>query len=490
MKHVRRLTRLWPMGVGLVLGATVASGANPPTAAELARQLNQAFIDVAEKVSPAVVVVRVAHKPEYTELNPDNNPFYDMVPELRREWEEQYKKYHRRPARREPVFDGEGSGVIIREDGYILTNSHLVEGADRIIIRLQNGKEYDKVEVKGVDSHSDIAVLKIDAKGLTAARMGDSSRTRVGEFAIAIGAPYELDYSVTVGHVSAKGRRIFSDRVMIDQDFIQTDASINPGNSGGPLVNIDGEIIGINTLIRGMNRGIGFAVPINLAKEVGEKLIDSGKFTRAWLGIGIADLSNVGENARLVSRAKEGVLVTSILPGGPSSRSELEPADVIVAVDGTPTPTSAQLKSEIRRKPVGESVTLNVLRGEKQLKLKISPGEMPNDTAEVAQVEKPEKKADVKSFGLKVQTLTRELAKQFGTDATTGVIVTEVEANSVAERHGIKPGEIITQVNRKKVTTSQQFDQALKSADLKQGVVVNLSGDTGRRFEILEDSGD
>lgn len=490
MKCVRRWTRLLPLEAGLLLGATIASGANLPTGAELARQLNQAFVEVAEKVSPAVVVIRVAHKPEYTELNPENNPFYDMVPELRREWEEQYKKYHRRSTRREPVFDGEGSGVIIREDGYILTNSHVVEGADKINIRLQNGKEYDKVEIKGVDSHSDVAILKIDAKELTAAKMGDSSRTRVGEFAIAIGAPYELDYSVTVGHVSAKGRRIFSDRVMIDQDFLQTDASINPGNSGGPLVNIEGEIIGINTLIRGMNRGIGFAVPINLAKEVGEKLIDSGKYTRVWLGIGIADLSSAGENARLVSGLKEGVLVTSILPGGPSAHSELEAADVIVAVDGTPTPTTAHLKGEIRHKQVGGSVTLNVVRGEKQLKLKVSPGEMPDDTAEVAQVEKLRKKAETKSFGLTVQTLTRELAKQFGTDSSSGVIVTEVEANSVAERKGIKPGEIITHVNRKKVTTSQQFDQALKSADLKQGVVVNLAGESGRRFEILEDSGD
>ena len=170
-----------------------------------------------------------------------------------------------------------------------MTNRHVIEGADKVKIVFKDGREFDG-EVLGVDRESDIGVVKIDATGLTPAKLGDSSKTKAGEFAIAIGSPFELNYSVTVGHVSAKGRRVFSDQFMFDQDFIQTDASINPGNSGGPLVNIYGEVIGINTLIRGMNTGIGFAVPVNLAKRVADMLIKDGKVTRAWLGVSITTL--------------------------------------------------------------------------------------------------------------------------------------------------------------------------------------------------------
>src|SRR5204863_1495910 len=170
---------------------------------------------------------------------------------------------------------------------FILTNRHVVDEAEKIKVRFKDSFDEFDAEVRGVDAQADLAVLKINPKGkkLTVAKLGDSDKARVGEFAIAIGAPFELDYSVTFGHVSAKGRRVFSDQVMMDQDFIQTDASINPGNSGGPLVNIEGEVVGINTLIRGMNRGIGFAIPINLAREVSDQLIKDGKFSRTWLGI-------------------------------------------------------------------------------------------------------------------------------------------------------------------------------------------------------------
>jgi len=490
MNIAKSLAGALPFCVALAFGIPLVSAKEPVSGADLARQLNQAFIDVAERVSPCVVVIRVAHRPDAPEINQENNPFFDMVPELRKEWEDKLKKYHRRSTKSAPVFDGEGSGVVIREDGYILTNSHVVEGAEKIVVRLQDGKEYDTVEVKGVDPQSDVAVLKINARGLPSAKLGDSSRTRVGEFAIAIGAPYQLDYSVTVGHVSAKGRRVFSDQVMIDQDFLQTDASINPGNSGGPLVNIDGEVIGINTLIRGMNRGIGFAVPINLAREVGEKLIQDGKFTRAWLGIGIDNLAAYKAYQRLAPGVKEGVVVVRVVPDGPAAGSELQPADVITAVDGKPTTTVSQLKNEIRLKPIGQPVTLNVVRGEKQMKLKVSPAELPEDNAEVAQVQKAKVEDTSREVGLKVQTLTRDLAKQFKTSLKTGVIVTEVESESAAERSGIKPGDIITDVDRKKVTTAQEFKDALKTVDLKEGAIINLTGEAGRGFVLLKDSGD
>ena len=459
-------------------------------AMDLARQLNQAFIEVADKVSPAVVVIKLAHKADYRDLDDGSNPFFDMVPELRKRFEEQFKKRQQRQSRREPVYDAQGSGIVIREDGYILTNSHVVEGADKIMVKLNDGTEYEGAEIKGVDSQSDVAIIKINAKNLTVAKLGDSSKTRVGEFAIAIGAPFELDYSVTFGHVSAKGRRVFSDLVMMDQDFIQTDASINPGNSGGPLVNIEGEVVGINTLIRGMNRGIGFAIPINLAREVSDQLIKDGKFSRTWLGINIESLSESKEYRNLVSTVKNGVVVRSVVRDGPVANSDLQPADIITAVDGKEVATTQDLKSEIRTKPAGKQVTLDVVRDDKRIKVKVKPGEKLEENSQDLQAHKSKDTAEQGLIGLTVQTLTRERAKQFEVELTEGVIVTEVESGSIAEQKRIKPGDIITEVNRKRVTTPREFKDALKAADLKQGVRIKLIGEDGRRFEVLKDSGD
>jgi len=490
------MNRIQPHTGWLVLIATLTLAPLPLAAKEgsaaidLARQLNQAFIEVADKVSPAVVVIKLAHKPDYRDLDDGSNPFFDMVPELRKRFEEQFKRRQQRQSRREPVYDSQGSGIVIREDGYILTNSHVVEGADRIMVKLKDGTEYEGAEIKGVDSQSDVAILKINAKNLAVAKLGDSSKTRVGEFAIAIGAPFELDYSVTFGHVSAKGRRVFSDQVMMDQDFIQTDASINPGNSGGPLVNIDGEVVGINTLIRGMNRGIGFAIPINLAREVSDQLIKDGKFSRTWLGIGIESLSESKEYRNLVSSVKHGVVVRSIVRDGPVANSDLQPADIITAVDGKEVATAQDLKGEIRTKSAGKPVTLDVVRDDKRIKVKVKPGEMLEENSQDLLAQKSKDTAEPALIGLKVQTLTREVAKQFEVEQTEGVIVTEVESGSIAEQKGIKKGEIITEVDRKRVKTAREFKEALRAADLKQGVRIILIGDDGRRFESLKDSGD
>src|SRR5947207_229898 len=277
-------------------------------AMDLARQLNQAFIEVADQASPAVVVIRVAHKPDYSEPGDDDNPLFDLVPELRKRYEDQLKKRRQLRRNAEPVYDSQGSGIILREDGYILTNSHVVDGAEKIMVRLKDGTEYEGREIKG-DSQPDVAVIRINAKNLSVAKLGDSDKTRVGEFAIAIGAPFQLDYSVTFGHVSAKGRSHILDSISMDQDFIQTDANINPGNSGGPLVNISGEVMGINTLIHGLHTGIGFAIPANLAREVSDKLISDGKYVRSYLGIEIETLRDDIAYRDLVTGVKEGVVV-------------------------------------------------------------------------------------------------------------------------------------------------------------------------------------
>ena len=412
------------LSAGLLGGALAnspARAAEPSEALKLAQQLNQAFVEVAESVSKSVVIVRVAHKPQADDLR--NSPFFDQLPEEYRKFFERQQEERgerdeqpRRPRSREPVFNGQGSGLVYREDGIILTNSHVVENADKVQIVFKGGREYDG-EVLGVDRQSDIAVVKIAATGLNAAKMGDSSKTRVGEFAIAVGSPYDLDYSVTVGHVSAKGRRVFTDRIMFDQDFIQTDASINPGNSGGPLVNIYGEVIGINTLIRGMNTGIGFAVPVNLAKRVADMLVEDGKVTRAWLGVSITTLREDADYRDLAVGVEDGVVVRQFVPGGPAENSDLELADVITAVDGNSVKSAEELKRELRLKKAGVSVTLGLMRNGEAREIEVETGAFPEDITTVSRVRTPERKpeaeAKVKLLGMTVSDITPDLAKRF-----------------------------------------------------------------------------
>jgi len=486
--------------LGGIVASSPARAAEPSEALKLAQQLNQAFVEVAESVSKSVVVVRVANKARARGGvgNPfDNSPFFDQLPEEYRKFferqQEQQREEPQTPPRRSrprgPVFDGQGSGLVYREDGVILTNRHVVENAEKVQIVFRGGKEYDG-EVLGVDRESDIAVVKIDATGLTAAKMGDSDKTKVGEFAIAVGSPYELDYSVTVGHVSAKGRRVFSDQMMFDQDFIQTDASINPGNSGGPLVNIYGEVIGINTLIRGMNTGIGFAVPVNLAKRVADMLIEDGKVTRAWLGVSITTLREDADYRDLAVGVEDGVVVRQFVPGGPAENSELELADVITEVDGNSVKSADELKRELRLKKAGDSVTLGLMRNGKAREIEVETGAFPEEFTAVSRMRRSERKpeADTKAklLGMTVQNINADLAKRFEVEVEKGVIVTAIENDSVAAEKGISPGDIVTRINSAPVDSVASFKAALEGEDLKKGVIVHLTSEGSQRFEVLK----
>ena len=490
------------LSAGLLGGAlanSLARAAEPSEALKLAQQLNQAFVEVTESVSKSVVIVRVANKPQAAGVfgNPlRNSPFFDQLPEEYRKFFERQQEERedrdeqpRRPRSREPVFNGQGSGLVYREDGIILTNSHVVENADKVQIVFQGGKEYDG-EVLGVDRQSDIAVVKIDATGLSAAKMGDSENTRVGEFAIAVGSPYELDYSVTVGHVSAKGRRVVADQFMFDQDFIQTDASINPGNSGGPLVNIYGEVIGINTLIRGVNTGIGFAVPVNLAKRVAEMLVEDGKVTRAWLGVSITTLREDADYRDLAVGVEDGVVVRQFVPGGPAESSDLELADVITAVDGNSVKSAEDLKRELRLKKAGVSVTLGLMRNGEAREIEVETGAFPEDITTVSRLRRPERKpeaeAKAKLLGMTVRDITPDLAKRFEVKDDEGVIVTEIENDSAAAEKTISLGDIVTRINSVPVDSVKSFKAALEGEDLKKGVIVHLNSKGSQRFEVLK----
>jgi serine protease Do len=473
--------------VGLI--ASAPQGISSPNL-DLARQLNQAFVEVAEKVSPAVVVITVTQKTS-TSVTLEG---LDEVPEgFPREF---WRQFHQEMPENSI---GQGSGVIIRENGYILTNRHVVEDAETIEVRLRDGRRF-KAVVRGVDPQSDVAVIKIDARGLPVARLADSAKTRVGEFAIAIGAPFQLDYSVTFGHVSAKSRAnvvpAFLSGGLMDQDFIQTDANINPGNSGGPLVNIDGEVIGINTLIRGLRTGIGFAIPSSLANEVSEQLIAKGKFIRPWLGVAILGLKEDAEPRERIKGVDDGVVIQKILPDGPAAKSELRRNDIIATVDGRRVTTTQELRNEIRGKKIGEPVTLDVYRPQaagdpRRLTVKVSPAEYVEKPVEIVvkKSDPPPKDAPAPTvdLGLTVKPLTADLAEKFSVVATEGVMVATVEKTGPADSQGIKPGDVITAVNHQPITRVREFRNALRDLDLKKGVLLNLVSGNTARFEILKD---
>jgi serine protease Do len=479
-------------GYGLVLAAWPAVAHVASANLELARQLNQAFIEVAEKVSPAVVVITVVQKAAAASPDDDPNGLFDSLP--REFWRYFHKQFEQRFPER---VSGEGSGVIIRADGYILTNGHVVEDAQSIQVRLRDGRSFT-AKLRGLDPHSDLAVIKIEAAGLPIAMLADSTKTHVGEFAIAIGTPFDLDYTVTFGHVSAKGRSNVlqgSGAAAMDQDFIQTDALINPGNSGGPLVNIDGEVIGINTMIRGMHSGIGFAVPSSLAKEVSDQLIAEGKFTRSWLGIGIRAVRDNSVAGEPVKGVEDGVIVEQIVAGGPASRSDLEQGDIITAVEGRQVATTQQLRGEIRGKKSGQPVTLDVYRSDltghgKMIKVQVEPAEWVEPTATLASARRSPAESTAAGLGVTVHPLTREMAKQFRVELTQGVIVVSVDKGTPAARKGIKAGDVITSVNQQAVTSPQQFRDALKGADLKKGVAFKLVSGSAARVEVLKEGGE
>ena len=487
------------IGAGVVLPSHLATAAESANMS-LARQLNNAFIEVADKVSPSVVVIRVAHKNRVAALLEEEGQHWEFIPrEFRKQLEEYFKKQQEQEKEEpdgEPRYDGQGSGVVIRKEGYILTNRHVVDGADKIQVRFKDDSDWYDAELRGSDLQSDVAVIKIDPKGrdLQAVKLGDSDKVKVGEFAIAIGAPFNLDYSVTFGHVSAKGRTHVvpgEPGAAMDQDYLQTDASINPGNSGGPLVNIDSEMIGINTMIRGLQTGIGFAIPINLARDIADALITEGKYVRAWIGVAVQPVRENPEFRQMQSAATNGLIVSRIPPDGPAAKSELKPGDVIMAVDGLAVSSAQQLRNAVRAKKVGHTFTLDVARGMKNIKVKLKTEAWPDQEAtEVASKATPEDRESTKMLGLTVKALTSELADQFGVEKMDGVIVTEVQQGSAAFRKGIRVGDIITEVDHKPVTTAKEFREAVKAADTKKGVMLNFTTRGTSKYEILKGSGD
>jgi len=371
---------------------------------------------------------------------------------------------------------GLGKAVIVTSDGYLLTNNHVVEDADEVKVNLSDDRSFTATVV-GVDDKSDLAVLKIDAANLVPVRLGDSDAMEVGEWVLAVGSPFGLAQTVTAGIVSAKGRANMG--ITDYEDFLQTDAAINPGNSGGPLVNLRGEVVGINTAIAsrtGGYMGVGFAIPSNMARGVMDSIIESGSVERGFLGAGIQDL-NEDLAASFGYNGTDGVLIGDVVPDSPASKAGLQPGDIVVEFNRKPAHKAPQLRNAVAATKPGTRVPMTVVRNGKSIRLDVEVGRLEGQ----ASVWKGrEASADL---GMTVQTLTADVARQIGADERDqGVVVTAVEPGSIAARVGMQPGDVILAVGNRQVKNVTDFREAIQNLDVNQGIRMQVMRDGGSRY--------
>ncbi|RUM91938.1 MAG: serine protease [Thermodesulfatator sp.] len=456
----------------LLPGQVSARTAQEDANIELLSKTSQAIAEIVKEAMPAVVFVQVE---KTVEQGPSpfggqdpfgmfNDPFFQRFfgPHLR----QRPRKFKQR---------GQGSGFIISRDGYILTNNHVVGDADTIRVKLADGRKF-KAKVIGKDPQSDVAVIKINATGLPTLPLGNSDSIQVGEWVIAIGNPFGLTQTVTVGVISAKGRSRLG--ITDYEDYIQTDAAINPGNSGGPLINIHGEAIGINSAIfsrSGGYMGIGFAIPINMAKAVKNQLIKNGKVVRGWLGVVIQEIDEDLAKSFGLKKA-EGVLISEVAENSPAKKAGLKSGDIILKMDGHNVVDIGELRNKIALTPPGSKVTFDILREGKHKTVTVTIEEKPGGVSVAMS-----KHEILKELGLVVQELTPDLAQQFGYHEGQGVLVAEVEPGSLAASVGIQPGQLIEEVNRKKVSTVKEFLKALEKSNKTKRVLFKVrDGDMSR----------
>ena len=373
-----------------------------------------------------------------------------------------------------------GSGFIIDKEGYILTNNHVVDKASVIKVKLSDGKEYE-ARVVGKDAKTDVALIKIDAKNsLPVALLGDSDKLEVGDWVIAVGNPYGLDHTVTAGIVSAKGRVIGQGPY---DDFIQTDASINPGNSGGPLFDLRGQVVGINTAIISGGQGIGFALPINMAKALLPQLKEKGKVVRGWLGVVIQRVTpELAKNFGL--KGAEGALVSDVMEDSPAARADIRRGDVIVFFDNKAIKEMDQLPRMVAAVEVGKKVKVGLIRDSKPLEVVVTIAEGRDEPADKAESTEPEVE---KNFGLVVQNITPEIAQHLNLRDRKGVIVTDVREGSLAEDADVKAGDVIKEINRKPVASVGDFRDALKNVRPKEGIVMLVKRGNMTFFAVLRE---
>jgi len=377
---------------------------------------------------------------------------------------------------------GMGSGFIISSDGFVLTNNHVVEGADEVIVRLHDRREL-RAKVVGTDPRSDVALLKVEANGLPAVVVGNSDDLEVGEWVLAIGSPFGFDFSVTAGIVSATGRALPNESYV---PFIQTDVAINPGNSGGPLFNLKGEVIGINSQIysrTGSFMGLSFAIPIELAMDVTAQLKTAGRVSRGWLGVHIQEVTlDLAESFGM--QTAHGAVVRSILPDSPAARSSLQVGDVITHLDGRKVDRSSSLPPLVGRVPVNTDATLRVVREGKQIEVLVNIGELPGQE-ELAQAVSPQRGPVPNALQLNVEALDDATREQLGIDQG-GVIVSRVIADGAADLAGVEPGDVLLMVDNKPVDSPREFSSVVRSLNDAKSVAVLVQRESGPVFLALQ----
>jgi len=489
-------------GLGLYTLGPLASAQQQPQAANSkqgpvdreqlrpAFALSEAFRQVARSIGPSVVNIRNTQKlnvpamnqEQDDDQNPSQNPgqmdpndlfrrFFGDVPDggLR-----QFRfGAPSTPMPRERI--GEGTGVIAREDGYILTNNHVVEGATELRVKLDDDREYD-ANVIGTDPDTDLAVVKIDASGLIPVKLGDSDAMQVGDWVLAMGSPFGLQHTVTAGIVSAKGRANMG--ITTFEDFIQTDAAINPGNSGGPLTNLYGEVIGINTAIStrtGSYNGVGFAIPSNMAKNVLKSIIDKGKVQRGWLGVKLQPLTEDLANS-FNYNGTHGALIDKVYPDTPASKAGLQDGDIVVRVDGKAVNSVTDLLNTVANTAPGDKIQLEVFREGKTRDFTVTLGDR-SAAPQVARASEGTEQGrngtlrkQSNNLGITVQPLTSDLSRQLGATDVSGVVVTRIDPNAPAAQAGVQMGDIISKIGNNEVRNSDDFNNALQNLDLSRGV--------------------
>ncbi len=439
--------------------------------------LEQAFIRVAETVKPAVVNIRTIQK-----VAVQSSPFEEFFkdPFFRRFFGDIFPSEPR-----EYLRQALGSGVIVSPNGYILTNNHVVKDATEVKIKLLDGREFTAT-IKGRDEKTDLALAKIDAENLPYAVFGDSSQIKVGQWVIAIGNPFGLEGTVTVGVVSATGRHLGLTPI---ESFIQTDASINQGNSGGPLVNLKGEVIGINTAIVASGQGIGFAIPSNLAQSVFEQIRTTGRVVRGYLGVSIQPIDpEMAQELGLGKRS--GVLITNVYPKTPAEKAGLKAGDVIISVNNSSIRSPEELQTDIGARRPGEVVNLGVFRNGKELPpIKVKLGEQPAQLGLAAPPVSPESVVDEKEWrGIKVADLTPDLAKELGISGATGVLVTSVSPDSPAFGK-ISPRSVILEIDRRPINNLSEFLEVVKTISDKRSVLVRFYFQGVYGYQIIPKKG-
>lgn len=415
------------------------------------------FVELAKKLKPSVVNISTAKTiAPQKKLRRQPNPFGGHDP-----FEDFFERFFEDMPQRSYTQRSLGSGFIISDDGYILTNFHVVSGADEIKVKLSDKREL-KAELKGSDEKLDLALLKIEGNDhFVIATLGDSDSLEIGEWVLAIGNPFGLQQTVTAGIISAKGRVIGSGPY---DDFIQTDASINPGNSGGPLFNAKGEVIGINTAIVAGGTGIGFAIPVNMAKNIMVQLKEKGVVTRGWIGVAIQPVTaDLAQSFGL--EGEKGALVSEVVKEGPADKAGIKSGDIILEFDGKTIQELNELPRLVAATPVGRKAPVKVLRDGKVQVISLTVERL-KDTEEESAAKAPDK------LGMSVTELTGDLAARLRTTETKGVVVTEVKAGSSAERAGIARGDIIREVNGNKVATISDYEKAV--AQRKKGNILRL----------------